>query len=72
MLLLELLQDISLLLLVGTGQALLLLSLIEHHLFDHAACLAVEVGQLGVFGLDLGHVNLGGRRSRRVPTTPSC
>lgn len=59
MLILELLQNICLLLLVGRGQALLLLALVKHHLLNHAARLAVEVRQLRVFGLDLGHVNLG-------------
>lgn len=60
MLILELLQNVCLFLLVGRGQTLLLLALVKHHLLDHAARLAVKVRQLGVFGLDLGHVNLGG------------
>lgn len=58
-LLLELCQDIELLLFIRGGQALLLLALVEHHLLDHAASLAVEVGELGVGGLDLGNVDLG-------------
>ena len=59
-LVLELLEDIHLLLLVGAGQTLLLLSLVKHHFLDHAAGLAVQVRQLGVIGLNLGDVNLGG------------
>lgn len=61
MLLLELLEDVRLLLLVRTGQTLLLLLLIEHHLLNHAAGLPVKVGQLGVVRLDLGNVDLGSR-----------
>jgi hypothetical protein len=59
MLLLELLQDIRLLLLVACWLPLLLLPLIKHHLFDHAACLSVEVAEFAVLGLDLGRVDLG-------------
>lgn len=59
-LLLELLEDIRLLLLVRGWQAVLLLPLVVHHLLDHAPRLAVEIGELGVFGLDLGDVD-GGR-----------
>lgn len=59
MLLLELLEDVRLLLLVGRRQALFLLALVEHHLLDHAAGLALEVRQLGRVGLDLGDVDLG-------------
>lgn len=57
---LELLEDVGLALVVGGGQAELLLALVVHHLLDHAAGLAVEVGQLAVLGLDLGDVDLGG------------
>ena len=59
MLCLELLEDVHLLLLIRRGQALLLLALVVHHLLDHAARLAVEIGQLGGLGLDLGDVDLG-------------
>jgi hypothetical protein len=55
---LELLENICLVLLIRAGQALLLLLLVEHHLLDHAAGLAVEIRQLGVIGLDLGNVDL--------------
>lgn len=41
MLLLELLENIQLLLLVTGWLACLLLSLVIHHLLDHAACLAI-------------------------------
>lgn len=58
---LELLQDVELLLLVARGLACLLLPLVEHHLLDHAACLAVEIAQLAVLRLDLAGVDLGGR-----------
>jgi hypothetical protein len=61
MLLLELGQEVELLLLVARGLASLLLALVEHHLLDHAARLAVEVAQLAVLGLDLAGVDLGGR-----------
>lgn len=59
-LLLELLEDVELLLLVAGGLAHLLLALVEHHLLDHAAGLAVEVAEVAVLGLDLGGVDLGG------------
>lgn len=59
MLLLEFLEDIHLLLLVRGRQASLLLSLVKHHLLNHAPGLAVEIGELGVFGLDLGDVDGG-------------
>lgn len=58
-LLLEFLEDIHLLLLVRGRQASLLLSLVKHHLLNHAPGLAVEIGELGVFGLDLGDVDGG-------------
>ena len=66
-LLLELLEDICLLLLIRAGKTLLLLLLVEHHLLDHATGLTVEVRQLGVVGLDLGHVDLGGRSDNVSP-----
>lgn len=54
----ESLKFVTLFELFGSWQALLLLLLIEHHLFDYAASLAVQVGQLGVLRLDLLRVNL--------------
>ncbi|KAK5631590.1 hypothetical protein RRF57_007304 [Xylaria bambusicola] len=60
MLRLEFLEDVSLLLVIRGREAHLLLALVVHHLLDHAARLAVEVGQLAVLGLDLGDVDLGG------------
>ena len=44
---------------VAAGKSLLFLLLIEHHLFDGGAGLAVEVGQFGVLGLDLLRVDFG-------------
>lgn len=67
MLVLELLKDIQAILLVRGRQALFLLLLVEHHLLDHAARLAIEVGQFGVVGLDLGHIDLGGRGDNVCP-----
>lgn len=68
MLLLELLQDIRLLLVIRRRQPLLLLALVVHHLLDHAPGLAVELAQLRVLGLDLGHVDFwGGRYHVRPP-----
>lgn len=67
MLLLELRQRIQLLLLVARRLPHLLLALVKHHLLDHAARLAVQVAQLAVFGLDLGHVDLGRRRHDVLP-----
>lgn len=61
MLLLELLENIELLLLIACGLACLLLSLVKHHLLHHAACLAIEITQLAVLGLDLGGIYLGRR-----------
>lgn len=61
MLLFELVQNIQLLLLVTRGLASLLLPLVEHHLLDHAASLAVQVAELTVLGLDLRSVDFGGR-----------
>lgn len=61
MLLLEFLENVGLLLFLARGLAEFLLTLVEHHLLDHAACLAVQVTQLAVVGLDLGHIDLGGR-----------
>lgn len=62
MLLHELFQQILLFLLVTAGLPLPLHLLVVHHLLDHPARLAVEFRQLGVFGLDLGHVDCGGGR----------
>lgn len=59
MLVLELLQDVQLLLLVARRLAHLLLALVEHHLLDHAAGLAVQIAEVAVLGLDLGGVDLG-------------
>ena len=59
MLLLELLENVQLLLLVARRLAHLLLALVEHHLLDHAAGLAVQVAEVAVLGLDLGGVDLG-------------
>lgn len=42
-LVLELLEDIYLFLLVRSRKTLLLLSLVEHHLLDHAPRVAVEI-----------------------------
>ena len=64
---LELLEDVGLALVVRGGQAHLLLALVVHHLLDHAARLAVEVRQLAVLGLDLGHVDLGRARDHVGP-----
>ena len=36
------------------------MTLVEHHLFDGLASLTVEVGELGVLGLDLGNGGRGG------------
>jgi hypothetical protein len=60
-LLLELVEDVELLLLVARGLAGLLLALVVHHLLDHPPCLAVEVAELAVLGLDLAGVDLGSR-----------
>lgn len=57
-LILELLEDVHLLLLVGRGQASFLLALVEHHLLNHAPRVAVEIAQLAVLRRDLGDVNL--------------
>lgn len=61
MLLLELLQNVQLLLFVTGGLACLLLSLIVHHLLDHASRLAIQIPQFAVFWLDLAGVDLGCR-----------
>lgn len=67
MLLLELLENVHLLLFVRRRQALLLLTLVKHHLLDHAASRAVKVGELGVLRLDLGNIDLGRRRDNMCP-----
>lgn len=64
---LEFLEDVGLALIIRGGEAHLLLALVVHHLLDHAARLAVEVGQLAVLGLDLGHIDLGGARDHVGP-----
>ena len=56
---LELFQEIHLLLLVASGAAQFLLPLIIHHLFNHRTSRAVQVAQARIFGLNLGHVDLG-------------
>ena len=63
----KLVQHLLLLLLVTRRQALLLLALIIHHLLDHAPRLAVQVAELAVLRLDLGHVDLGRRRHDVLP-----
>lgn len=62
MLLHEFLQQILLLLLVTARFPLALHFLVVHHFLDHSSGLTVQFRQLGIFGLDLGHVNLGRRR----------
>ena len=52
------LEFIFLFKLFGGRETLLLLLLVKHHLLDDAASLAVQVGQLGVFGFNLLRVNL--------------
>jgi len=59
MLRLELLEQVHLLLIIAGGQAHLFLPLVEHHLLDHGARLAVQVAQLAVLRLDLARVDLG-------------
>jgi hypothetical protein len=61
MLSLELLQQLHLLLLVATGTAHFLLSLIIHHLLNHSTSLAIQITQTRILRRDLGHINL--RRS---------
>ena len=63
----ELLERIILLLFLTSRFPLPLHLLVVHHLLDHAAGLAVQVAQLGVLGLDLGHVDLGRRRHHVRP-----
>jgi hypothetical protein len=64
----KLLQHILFLLLLAGRLALPLHLLVEHHLLDHAARLAVEVAELGVLRLDLGDVDGGrGRDDVRPP-----
>lgn len=50
-------QFVALFEFLGSGKPFLLLLLVEHHLFDDATSLAVQVRQLGVLGLDLLRVN---------------
>lgn len=57
MLPLKLPQQFRLLLLVARRQSRLLLSLIPHHLFHHAPCLAIQIPQFRVLRLDLRDVD---------------
>mmetsp|Transcript_18850 Transcript_18850/g.48582 ORF Transcript_18850/g.48582 Transcript_18850/m.48582 type:complete len:235 (+) Transcript_18850:284-988(+) len=54
----ELLEHILLVLLLRCGQPHLFLPLVVHHLLDSLAGLAVEVGELRVFWLDLLRIDL--------------
>ena len=55
----ELLQHIVLLLLLARRLPLPLHLLVIHHLLHHPPCLAVQLTQLAVLGLDLLRVDLG-------------
>lgn len=71
MLFLELLQHLRLLLVIAARQSLLLLSLIIHHLLDHASRLAIQVTQLAVLRRDLGRIDCGRIRDDvRPPLLP--
>jgi hypothetical protein len=61
MLSLELAQHLQLPLLIACRLTHLLLSLVIHHLPDHALRLAVQVTHAAVLGRDLGDVDLRGR-----------
>ncbi len=63
----ELFEYVLLVLLVTGGLALPLHLLVVHHLLDHAARLAVELGQFRVLGHDLRRVDLGRRRHYVCP-----
>lgn len=55
----ELLEHILLLLLVGSGLAHGLLSLVVHHLLHSLSSLAIQVTELAVLGLHLLRINGG-------------
>ena len=67
MLSLELLQKIPLLLLVTRQPALLLLSLIIHHLLDHSPSLPIQIAQIRRLRRDLTNVDLGRTRNDMSP-----
>mmetsp|Transcript_5548 Transcript_5548/g.12094 ORF Transcript_5548/g.12094 Transcript_5548/m.12094 type:complete len:349 (-) Transcript_5548:261-1307(-) len=67
MLLHELFEHVLLGLLLARGQPSSLLPLIEHHLLDRLARVAVQVGELGVLGLHLLRVDLGVAHNHAAP-----
>lgn len=65
----ELLQLILLLQLITRREALLLLPHVEHHLLDSRSGLAIKVGQLRWFGVDLLSVDLDIALNSSTPPT---